>query len=27
LATAPGGVVVGDHGAVHPAMLPQKLTK
>lgn len=27
LATAPGGVVVGDHGAVHPPMLPQELTK
>jgi hypothetical protein len=27
LATAPGSAVVGDHGAVHPTMLPQKLTK
>src|ERR671915_630031 len=27
LATAPGSAVVGDHGAVHPAMFPQELTK
>jgi SRSO17 transposase len=27
LAAPPGSVVVGDHGAVHPPMLPQKLTK